>query len=95
MAVVRSQVEKKEMKSSTAWNIEVFDEAMQSRNEFHDDAEAIAWRRSTQKDVDEEWRFTTSEMEKESSCKHDTIEDKWKDHGELAEIIPSNPREKV
>ena len=35
---------------------------------------------SRRKDFDEEWCFTTSEMEKKVSCKHDMIiEDKWKD----------------
>ena len=79
MAVVNSQVEGNAMKAFTKWNIDIIDEAMQTRNKFNDDEEAIAWRRFTQKDIDEEWCFITSDMEKKLLCKHDVLEDRWKD----------------
>ena len=67
IAVVSSEVDGKAreaLKAFTNWNIEVFDEAKQARNKFYDNEEAISWRRFTQKDFDEEWCSTTSEMEK-------------------------------
>ena len=39
------------MNTFTTWNIDVFDEAIQTRNKIYDDEEAIAWRRFTQKDI--------------------------------------------
>ena len=61
------------MKPFTNWNIDIFDEATQTRNKFHDDEEAIVWRRFTQKDI-EEWCFTTTETVKKLTGKHEMLE---------------------
>ena len=68
--VVRKECAKLVLKAVKNWNIELLDEDLRPRSKFFDGEEAVAWKRCTHKNIDEEWCAIASEIDKAVFCKY-------------------------